>query len=73
MSLKINQLPQMEKHEKTEAIVYGGSAWDEFAAMQISSAGDIYICGNTKGYLAASHAGGLVGKGHGSQTAAVLL
>ena len=49
--------------EKTEAIVYGGSAWDEFAAMQISSAGDIYICGNTKGYLAASHAGGLVWQG----------
>ena len=50
-----------KNYEKpTEAIVYGGSAWDEFAAMQISSAGDVYICGNTKGYLASSHAGGLV-------------
>ena len=58
-----NHVPKMENknYEKpTEAIVYGGSAWDEFAAMQISSAGDVYICGNTKGYLASSHAGGLV-------------
>ena len=40
------------------AVTYGGSAEDGFAAMKISSAGDIYIAGNTKGSLEGSHAGG---------------